>query len=144
MVATGLYPSLSVDGIQNSISRGGIRRGEHTVCCVVGVGFAVGIAVNDPTLLFQTVCLVVELFNALNQLVRTVKLTAPNQTTQGIVPESAEGQFCVLSRKRKQFSHLTHRSLVNSTEYPNFFGQDREPSPVLRSKLRLETEGIKS
>ena len=103
MVATGLYPSLSVDGIQDSISRGGLCRGEHTVCCVVGIGFAVGIAVNDPALLFQMVCLVVELFNPLNQLVRTVKFTAPNQPTQGIVPESAEGQFCVLNKNANIF-----------------------------------------
>ena len=130
MVATGLYPSLSVDGIQDSISRGGLCRGEHTIRCVVGVGFAVGIPINDPALLFQTVRLVIKLLDALNQVVCAIKLTAPNQATQGIVPESAEGRFCVLSENQTIFN-LTHRSLVNLTNYPNFFRQGREPSPVL-------------
>ena len=132
MIATGLYPSLSVDGIQDSISRGGIRREAHTVCCVVGIGFTVGIAVNDPTLLFQTVCLVIKLLDALNQVVRAVKFTAPNQPTQGIPPESAEGQFCVLSEKQT-FFNLTHRNLVNITNYPNFSREFAQiaPCPVL-------------
>ncbi len=128
MVATGLYLSLSVDGIQDSISRGGIRRGEHTVCCVVGVGFAVSLSSNHPTLLLQTVCLVIKLFNALNQIVRTVKFTAPNQPIQGIMPESAEGQFCVLSEKQTIFDP-THRSLLGLPNYASFFVKARNYSP---------------